>query len=148
MNTNQDATSAFSHSVPGRAVVSTGDLSVGTPLVADLGYDVNDPYAVVATFRTETQDVEWTFARDLLHDGLSEPTGDGDVHVWPCLDDEGRASVTIELCSDGGDALVQLPTLAVAVFVDQMYAAVPAGTESEHIDLDRVLAEIRSAENA
>jgi hypothetical protein len=43
---------------------------------------------------------------------------------------------------------VQLPTLAVAAFVDQMYTAVPAGTESTHVDLDRLLAEIQSAENA
>ncbi|MEJ7743255.1 MAG: SsgA family sporulation/cell division regulator [Nocardioidaceae bacterium] len=58
-----------------------------TPLAAELLYDKSDPYAVAACFRTGLDlPVRWVFARDLLAEGLYEPTGDGDVHVWPCLD--------------------------------------------------------------
>ena len=54
--------------------------------------------------------MRWTFGRELLSDGLYEPSGDGDVHVWPCLDSDGRAVVIIELCSPDGEALVQART--------------------------------------
>ena len=62
---------------------STG---AATPLETELSYDPRDPFAVTATFLTVAGQVRWTFGRDLLIGGLYEPTGDGDVHVWPCLD--------------------------------------------------------------
>ena len=56
-----------------------------TAIDADLVFDPADPYAVTMVFRTGVQEVLWTFGRELLVEGLYEPTGDGDVHVWPCL---------------------------------------------------------------
>jgi hypothetical protein len=103
---------------------------------SSLGYDPTDPYAVTAQFATEVAEVRWTFARDLLTFGLLEPTGDGDVHVWPCLDDHGRAVVMVELTSDQGEALMQLRTTDVASFVERMLVAVPAGEESDRLNLD------------
>ena len=70
-----------------------------TPLEAELQYDPSDPYAVTTVFMTGRSQVRWTFGRDLLTEGLYEPSGDGDVHVWPCLDVDGHAVVIIELCS-------------------------------------------------
>ena len=75
--------------------------------------------------------MRWTFARDLLLDGLYEPTGDGDVHVWPCLDSDGHAVVIIELCSPDGEALVQMRTGELSAFNERVTKAVPAGEESE-----------------
>ena len=104
-----------------------------------LRYDPADPYAVTTTFRTGGLDVNWTFARDLLIEGVYEPTGDGDVHLWPCLSETGAAVLMIELVSETGGVLVEAPTAAVQKFINQMLAAVPQGAESDLLDLDAEL---------
>ncbi|KQY64835.1 hypothetical protein ASD66_10625 [Nocardioides sp. Root151] len=119
-----------------RCVDADGETVV---LEATLGYDAADPYAVTATFRTEICEVVWTFARDLLTRGLTDPTGEGDVHVWPCLDANGRAVVIIELCSPDGELLVQAPTTEITKFVNRTLARVPVGTESTRIDVDELI---------
>ena len=119
-----------------------------TPLETELSYDARDPFAVSATFMTVAGQVRWTFGRDLLVGGLYEPTGDGDVHVWPCLDSKARSVVIIELCSPDGEALVQARTVDVTAFVDQMTAAVPQGAEADHLDVDAAISAIFAAETA
>jgi hypothetical protein len=108
-------------------------------LDAELGYHPGDPYAVTATFRTPGGDVVWMFARELLAAGLTAPAGDGDVHVWPCLDATGRAVVIIELNSPDGELLVQAPTKDIYRFVNRTLAAVPAGSESDYVDVDMLI---------
>ncbi|MFC7571995.1 SsgA family sporulation/cell division regulator [Klenkia terrae] len=63
-----------------------------TEVSAALRYDSGDPFAVRIRFggRAEAVDgddagsgVEWLVARDLLHAGLSRPSGDGDIRLWP-----------------------------------------------------------------
>ena len=107
-----------------------------------LGYRPEEPYAVTATFRTEWGDVVWTFARDLLRQGLTDPAGEGDVHIWPCLDENGGAVVVVELSSPDGELVAQAPTREVTRFVNRTLARVPAGTESEYLDLDLLVAEL------
>ena len=119
-----------------------------TPIEAELHYDQADPYAVTTVFKTGASQVRWTFGRELLAEGLYEPSGDGDVHVWPCLDSAGHAVVIIELCSPDGEALVQAKTGDLRTFVDRMNATVPLGTESELIDVDAAINAIFAAENA
>ncbi len=119
-----------------------------TPLETELSYDSRDPLAVSATFMTVAGEVRWTFGRDLLIGGLYEPTGDGDVHVWPCLDSRAHSVVIIELCSPDGEALVQAQTVDVTAFVEQMTAAVAAGDEAAHLDVDAAISAIFAAENA
>ena len=96
-------------------------------------------------FRTGVQEVRWTFGRDLLVEGLYEPTGDGDVHVWPCLSSNGSAVVIVELCSPDGELLVQTGSRSVTRFVTTMLDSVPDGQESAFVDFDDELAEILSA---
>ena len=119
-----------------------------TPLDTELAYDPRDPFAVSATFNTIAGDVRWTFGRDLLISGLYEPTGDGDVHVWPCLDNEGEPVVIIELCSPDGEALVQVRTADITAFVERMTAAVAPGAEADYMDVDAAIAAIFAAEAA
>jgi sporulation and cell division protein SsgA len=119
-----------------------------TPIEAELHYDPADPYAVTTVFMTGSSQVRWTFGRDLLSEGLYEPSGDGDVHVWPCLDSDGHAVVIIELCSPDGEALVQARTGDLSTFVDRMSAAVTPGTETAHLDIDAAITAIFSAETA
>ncbi len=116
-----------------------------TPIDAELQYDPHDPYAVTTVFITGRSHVRWTFGRELLAAGLHEPSGDGDVHVWPCLDAEGRAVVIIELSSPDGEALVQARTGDLAAFVQRMNRAVAPGSESEHLDLDATITAILDA---
>jgi Streptomyces sporulation and cell division protein, SsgA len=116
-----------------------------TPLEAELHYDARDPYAVTTVFMTGASQVRWTFGRDLLIEGLYEPSGDGDVHVWPCLSSDGSAVVIIELCSPDGELLVQASSRSVTRFVQAMLASVPDGQESSFVNFDDELAQILSA---
>jgi hypothetical protein len=117
-----------------------------TPLDAELHYDPRDPYAVTTVFKTGSAQVRWTFGRDLLTDGLYEPAGDGDVHVWPCLDSAGHAVVIIELCSPDGEALVQAKTGDLSSFVERMNKLVAPGAETAHLDVDAAIEAIFAAE--
>lgn len=119
-----------------------------TPMQADLQYEPRDPYAVTAVFMTAAGNVRWTFGRDLLIGGIYEPIGDGDVHVWPCLDSDGRSVVIIELCSPDGEALVQARTGELTAFVKRMTALVAPGAESDLMDLDSTIEAIFAAEAA
>lgn len=111
-----------------------------TPVQAELRYEAQDPYAVVAVFATETTQVRWVFARDLLSEGLYDPAGDGDVHVWPCLGARGSAVVIIELCSPDGEAVLQAKSADVTEFLQRAYELVPAGEESGRVNMDVALA--------
>jgi hypothetical protein len=119
-----------------------------TPLQTKLSYDPRDPFAMSATFLTVGGDVRWTFGRDLLVGGLLEPTGDGDVHVWPCSDNDAHPVVIIELCSPDGEALVQARTADIVAFVEKMTVAVPLGAESANLDIDGAINAIFSADAA
>jgi len=119
-----------------------------TPIEAELRYDPADPYAVTTVFKTGSSHVRWTFGRELLTEGLYEPAGDGDVHVWPCLDSAGHAVVIIELCSPDGEALVQARTGELQSFVERMNRTVALGSESGLVDVDAAISAIFAAENA
>jgi len=113
-----------------------------TPLEAELRYDNRDPYAVAAVFKTGESVVRWVFARDLLAQGQYDPTGDGDVHVWPCLDARGRAVTIIELSSPDGEALMQARSDQVSEFLRRTDELVPPGSETEHIDIEEAIAKL------
>jgi len=113
-----------------------------TPLEAELCYDSFDPYAVAACFDTGEARVRWVFARELLSSGLYEPTGDGDVHVWPCLDARGRAVTIIELSSPDGEALMQARSDDVTAFLRRTELLVPSGSEADLIDMDEAITQL------
>jgi hypothetical protein len=113
------------------------------PVPAGLRYVPSDPYAVHITFQTGVAAVEWTFARQLLTDGVSTPTGEGDVSVWPSRT-SGRPVVCLSLSSPSGRALFEVPLDRLVEFLTNTYAAVPTGCESDHIDLDGEIAALLS----
>lgn len=116
-----------------------------TPLAASFEFNPADPYAVSILFKGEPVPVRWTFARDLLIEGFYEPTGDGDVHVWPCLSADGCAVVILELNSPSGEVLIQASSRSVSTFIQQMLAIVPQGAEEDLIDFDAELTELFGA---
>ncbi len=121
------------------------------PVRAGMRYDVSDPYAVLVSFHTgpaagEGGDVvEWTFARQLLTDGVAGPVGEGDVQVWPSTGG-GASVVCLSLSSPSGRALFEVPLGSLVEFLGRTYQAVPTGGESDHVDVDAELALLLWAE--
>jgi len=125
-------------SVQLRLVVADAD---AVPLPVSLRYSASDPYAVRAVFSGDGMEVEWVFARDLLRTGLSTPTGDGDVHVWPSWG-TGRELLMISLTSPHPQAVLEATADDVRSFLDRTTAVVADGDESAHLDLDAALARL------
>lgn len=114
--------------------IATVDAEQNHDLSAAFSYNPADPWAVTMTLNTVAGPVDWTFARDLLLEGQYAPTGDGDVHVWPCLSPSGEAVVIVELDSPSGETLLQFPTRAVQDFVAASLVTVALGDESADVD--------------
>ncbi|MFE5394746.1 SsgA family sporulation/cell division regulator [Streptomyces sp. NPDC056568] len=114
----------------------------GIPVPALLSYATDDPYAVHITFHIDSgHPVHWTFARDLLVEGVFRPCGQGDVRVWPSKA-EGRSVVLMALSSPDGDALLEAPTAQVSAWLERTLLTVPPGTEGGRLGIDDGLAEL------
>ncbi|CAL9558647.1 Sporulation-specific cell division protein SsgB [Streptomyces sp. enrichment culture] len=114
----------------------------GVPVPARLSYRTDDPYAVHIAFHTDSEyPVHWTFARELLVEGVFRPCGHGDVRVWPTKA-EGRSVVLMALTSPDGDALLEAPAAQVSAWLERTLRVVPPGTEGEQLGIDDDLAEL------
>ena len=112
------------------------------PVLADLSYAADDPWAVRVAFQTGGEGdgiVEWMFARQLLTDGIAGTVGEGDVRVWPSAVD-GERIVHLAMASPSGSALFEIDRDALVEFLQQTYLAVPTGAEDQVVDLDAELA--------
>jgi hypothetical protein len=104
-------------------------------VAAQLSFDARDPFAVSVSFDAGGADpVEWTFARDLLDEGLWRAVGEGDVRVWP-----HRGAVFLALCSPTGEALLEARRRAVSDFMARIEHVMPIGHEADCVDFDREL---------
>lgn len=112
-----------------------GDTGHEGLLDADLIYDGRDPFAMSLVFGT-VPPITWTFSRDLLLAGLYEPTGDGDVQIWPGVTTDGVATVLFEFSSPDGCVVAQVELREVHAFATRMVAVVPVGLEADYVDLD------------
>lgn len=113
--------------VPERAAV---------PLVADLAYTAEDPYAIRISFHVaDDEPVEWIFARELFTVGIVRRVGDGDVTVWPENSGDERM-LGLKLSSPFGQASFELALTPVADFLHRTYDIVPAGRESDFVDVE------------
>ncbi|MDX3576136.1 MULTISPECIES: SsgA family sporulation/cell division regulator [unclassified Streptomyces] len=112
------------------------------PVPARLGYRTDDPFAVHVTFHINSaHPVGWTFARELLVEGVFRPCGYGDVRVWPTKS-EGRSVVLMALSSPDGDALLEAPAAQVSAWLERTLRAVPPGAEGDRLGIDDALAEL------
>ena len=113
-----------------------------TPVLSRLSYHADEPFAVTVAFRTERgRWVEWTFARDLLVDGLVEQAGLGDVRIRPDLV-EDEALIILEIESPDGYASFELERADIERFLAASYELVPLGAEVDHFDVDTLIDEI------
>ncbi|MEU8466993.1 SsgA family sporulation/cell division regulator [Streptomyces sp. NPDC029006] len=112
------------------------------PVPARLDYRSDDPYAVHVTFHIDSEEpVSWTFARELLVEGVFRPCGDGDVRVWPARAD-GHRVVLLALSSPDGDALLRAPVAQVSAWLERTLRVVPPGTEGGRLGIDGALEEL------
>ncbi|GGV04059.1 SsgA family sporulation/cell division regulator [Streptomyces spectabilis] len=109
---------------------------------ARLHYDQRDPFAVRMSFPApatlEGVEVHWTFARELLTQGVESTVGDGDVRVRPY----GYERTVLEFHAPEGTAIVHVRTGDLRRFLHRTMALVPAGQEHQHVDLDQDLADL------
>jgi sporulation and cell division protein SsgA len=118
-------------------VAASSEGPVRMPVV--MRYDTGDPFAVQAVFRAgQDNEVVWVFARDLLAAGVSNPSGEGDVRIWPSLSG-GAEVLRIALISPDGEALLQARADEIVDFLSSTYVLCPWGKESERLDLDTAL---------
>jgi hypothetical protein len=115
------------------------DRGIDIAFIASFGYDPGDPYAVWLTFHIPGGDVSWAVARSLLLRGLTEPAGDGDIRLWPVIDEHGHACVVFDFHSPTGRLTTQARTAELHTFLARTWVAVPAGDESERLDLDALV---------
>ncbi|MFC5149070.1 SsgA family sporulation/cell division regulator [Streptomyces aureoversilis] len=115
------------------------------PVPSRLSYRTADPYAVHIVFHvTSEAPVHWTFARELLVEGVFRPCGSGDVRVWPTRSD-GRNVVCMALSSPDGAALLEAPEPAVSAWLERTLRVVAPGSEPERLGLDAALRDILDA---
>ena len=110
----------------------------GLDFTITASYDQRDPYAVRLAFPVNTEGghpLTWIFGRQLLDEGLEGPTGQGDVHVWPC----GPDLVFMELRAASGHAQIALSARQLRAFLFLSYAEVPPGYETAYVEIDRLL---------
>ncbi len=125
------------------AVVAPG-VSVG--LEGRLRYTPADPYAVFLDCQVnQGRPITWTFARDLLEEGLTGWAGAGRVCVRPAVDGDSQV-VVISLTGEGVTVHLQAPRAPVADFLAGTKHIVPVGNEHRHLDLDLKLERLRTAE--
>ncbi len=111
---------------------------------ATLRYRPTDPFAVHVVFHAGIGDAEgdvsWSFARDLLAEGLTHPAGIGDVRIWPWEGSDKVGSIALALSSPDGHALFEASRAVMEDFLERTYIQVPLGTEPLLMDMESSLA--------
>jgi hypothetical protein len=124
-------------------LVLSPERSIAVP--AKLIYRSDDPFAVHITFHVGSDSpVHWTFARELLVEGVFRPCGQGDVRIWPTKIN-GRSVICIALSSPDGNALLEASSTPVAAWLERALLAVPPGAEGDELSLDDGLVDLLAA---
>ncbi|MGP3983336.1 SsgA family sporulation/cell division regulator [Streptomyces sp. KR80] len=109
------------------------------PVPARLAYRTDDPYAVHITFHVGSDSpVSWTFARELLVEGVFRACGRGDVRIWPTKVDT-RSVVCLALSSPDGNALLEASAAAVSAWLERTLRVVAPGHEQAWLAIDHAL---------
>jgi Streptomyces sporulation and cell division protein, SsgA len=146
-STNRDAVSARQD----LRLVGPGHMIV--PLTAGLSYSRQDPYAIRMSLDVSLDEpVVWAFDRDLLAAALHAPAGIGEVRAWPSAAsalpgkgaDAGEKILNIVLGPPSGRARFEASAAGIEAFLTQTYELVPAGQETDCLDIDAELTELLS----
>ncbi|MFD8147873.1 SsgA family sporulation/cell division regulator [Streptomyces sp. NPDC059708] len=109
------------------------------PLEGAFVYRTDRPYEVAVEFRGGgTRIARWVFSRELLIDGQTCPTGEGDIQVWPrWTGTEPR--VLLALSNGERGCVVSARAKDLRELCRRMTELVPRGQEDRHYDLDAEL---------
>ncbi|MGV9915358.1 SsgA family sporulation/cell division regulator [Streptomyces tendae] len=112
------------------------------PVRTEFRFDAASPMVVTVTFSPwRSRAVTWRIGRELLHRGLYEESGEGDVQVWP-MQHEGNDRAWMLLESRDSSAVFELPAAEVGQWLDVTYESVPAAAEAAVLDWDDFLGEL------
>lgn len=139
--TQQPMSRVLAQDLPLRCVEVRGGLR---EVRAGFAYDPSDPYAVWVTVPSDGGDLRWAMCRSLLCRGLTDPVGQGDVQLWPSTDRAGSGVVVMDLWSEHGHVVGEVATRELYRFLTRTLAAVPLGSEHQHLDLDSLLGDLLS----
>ncbi|WP_354642747.1 SsgA family sporulation/cell division regulator [Kitasatospora camelliae] len=93
-------------------------------------YEADRPYEVRLTFHVGRLDeADWVFSRELLRDGLSALSGQGDIKLWPAYCPCHGSTLHIALESPHGSALLEASRPQVKAWLERTYACVPPEAE-------------------
>jgi hypothetical protein len=108
--------------------------SARIPLKAEFHYTEADPLVVLMELRPpEGGVVTWTLSRDLLFDGTEEPSGMGDVRLWPSAA-QGRRVVCMRLETHGRSCLLEMDRGRLEEWLLETFDLVHPGTEYHRMD--------------
>ncbi|MEU4098727.1 SsgA family sporulation/cell division regulator [Streptomyces sp. NPDC026673] len=114
--------------------------SLRIPHEAEFRYDQTDPLAVSLALRTpEGSIVRWTVSRDVLFEGTEEPSGIGDVRLWPSRV-RARRVVLLRLEVQDLSSLFELDLARLRGWLEETFQLVPPGTEFDHVEWATALA--------
>ena len=118
-----------------------------TPLLGKFIYAKRDPWAVKIIFSAQGGTVDWVFGRELLIEGTLQPTGVGDVRIWPSGVVASPGSlVNLEFRNATGAATVSVNRAGLLGFLKRSLELVPVGHERKHLDIDAAIQVILAGE--
>ena len=124
-----------------------GASPTGEAVAAELRYAADDPYVVRLTLfgsdaSGSVKPVVHEVARTLLLQAIDGAAGMGDARAWPTVNELGFSLLVIHLTSGQHDVALQLLTTQLDHFLGRTRVLVPVGTESEHLDVDRLVRQL------
>ncbi|MET8748806.1 SsgA family sporulation/cell division regulator [Streptomyces sp. NPDC059104] len=112
---------------------------LSVPLVGAFVYRTDRPYELAVDFRgAGTHLARWVFSRELLLDGQTCATGEGDIQVWP-LRRGTEPRVFLALSNGAQSCVVSARAKDVRELCRRLTELVPRGQERRHYDLDAEL---------
>lgn len=114
--------------------------SIRVPLEAEFRYTADEPLSVSVELHTqEGHAVAWLISRDLLYDGTREPSGMGDVRLWPSVTNACPV-VCMRLERRGMSVLLEMDLRQLKQWLLETFGLVHRGTETDQVDWDAVVA--------
>ncbi|MER5811121.1 SsgA family sporulation/cell division regulator [Streptomyces sp. NPDC002033] len=112
---------------------------LSVPLTGAFVYRTDRPYELAVDFRgAGTHLARWVFSRELLLDGQTCGTGEGDIQVWP-LRRGTEPRVFLAFSNGAQSCVVSARAKDVRELCRRMTELVPRGQERRHYDLDAEL---------
>ncbi|GGZ28120.1 hypothetical protein GCM10010300_84030 [Streptomyces olivaceoviridis] len=112
------------------------------PMQAEFSFDPEMPAVITVEFLAERgPGLIWRIGRELLHHGLTAMSGSGDVRMWPTLPGEQPSSWLL-LESQEVEALFEVPTSALAEWLEATYRVASAELELAGLNWDGFLREL------